>query len=109
VSHSETGPVQVTAEVINTGRRAGTEVAQLYIGDPASIGEPPRQLRAFQRVTLRPGQHATVHFTLPPSAIAYWDTTTNAWAVAPGAYQVYVGDSSALASLPLRGTFQVTR
>ena len=107
VSQHGGGPVQVSAEVTNTGSRSGTEVAQLYIGDPAAIGEPPRQLKAFLQVTLRPGQRATVHFTLPRSSLAYWDTTTNAWAVAPGAYQVYVGDSSALANLPLHGTLQL--
>jgi beta-glucosidase len=112
-SHLETsrpsggGPVRVSAEITNTGQRAGTDVAQLYIGDPASIQEPPRQLRAFQRVSLQPGQHAVVHFTVQPSSVAYWDTATNAWAVAPGTYQVYVGDSSALANLPLHGSFQL--
>lgn len=97
--------VRVNAEVTNTGSRVGTEVAQLYIGDPAVTGEPPRQLKAFQRVDLQPGQHATVHFTLSASDLAYWDTATQGWAVAPGTYQVYVGDSSALAGLPLRGSF----
>jgi beta-glucosidase len=95
--------VRVTAQVTNTGSRAGTEVVQLYVGDPTATGEPPRQLRAFQRVYLRPGQHASVHFTLPSSAVAYWD---GHWVVAPGTYQVYVGDSSALAGLPLRGSFE---
>jgi beta-glucosidase len=97
--------VQVSAQVTNTGQRAGTEVAQLYLGDPAAIGEPPRQLKAFQRIYLRPGQHAEVQFTLPASALAYWNT--NAWAVASGTYQVFVGDSSALGDLPLRGSFRV--
>jgi beta-glucosidase len=96
--------VRVTAQVTNTGSRAGAEVVQLYVGDPAATGEPPRQLRAFQRVWLQPGQHASVHFTLPASAVAYWDA--GHWTVAPGTYQVYVGDSSALAGLPLRGSFE---
>jgi beta-glucosidase len=109
VSQHGGGPVRVSAEVTNTGGRSGTEVAQLYIGDPAAIGEPARQLKAFQQVWLRPGQRATVHFTLPRSSLAYWDTTANAWAVAPGGYQIYVGDSSALANLPLRGTFHLAR
>ncbi len=109
---SETGgpkgrSVQVRAEVTNTGSRAGTEVAQLYVGDPAGIQEPPRQLKAFERVYLRPGQHAVVHLALNPGSLAYWDTATQAWAVAPGLYQVYVGDSSALAGLPLHGSFSV--
>ncbi|HEX6454346.1 MAG TPA: glycoside hydrolase family 3 C-terminal domain-containing protein [Trebonia sp.] len=98
--------VQVDAQVTNTGSRAGTEVAQLYIGDPAAAQEPPRQLKGFQRVYLQPGQHAEVHFTLPASALSYWDTVTNGWVVAPGTYQVYVGDSSALPGLPLQGSFE---
>ena len=75
------------------------------MGDPASIQEPPRQLRGFQQVTLRPEQSEIVRFTLTGSSVAYWDAATSAWAVAPGTYQVYVGDSSALANLPLRGSF----
>ncbi|MGH6655996.1 MAG: discoidin domain-containing protein, partial [Actinocrinis sp.] len=46
------GQATVTATVTNTGSRAGTEVAQLYVGDPASAGEPPHQLKGFQRITL---------------------------------------------------------
>jgi beta-glucosidase len=95
-------PVRITAEVTNTGPRAGSEVAQVYVGYPSGAGEPPRQLRGFQRVYLRPGQHAVLHFTLPASSIAYWNA---GWTAAPGTYHVYVGDSSALAGLPLRGSF----
>jgi beta-glucosidase len=101
------GKIVVTAEVTNTGSRAGTEVAQLYVGDPASAQEPPRQLRGFQRVTLRPGQHEVVHFSLPASSLAYWSDATQGWTTAPGTYQVYVGDSSATASLPLHGQFSL--
>jgi beta-glucosidase len=107
VSQSHGGTIRVSAQVSNTGRRGGAEVAQLYIGDPAATGEPPRQLKAFQRVYLRPGQHAEVRFTLPASALAYWHTAAGAWSVAPGTYQVFVGDSSALGDLPLRGSFRV--
>jgi beta-glucosidase len=102
--HVSGATVTVDARVTNTGHRAGTEVAQLYISDPAAAQEPPRQLRGFQRVSLRPGQSQVVHFSLPASALAYWD---GAWTTAPGVYQVYVGDSSALAGLPLRGQFSL--
>ena len=102
------GTVRVDAQVTNTGPRAGTEVAQLYVGDPAAAQEPPRLLRGFQRVTLQPGQGTVVHFSLPASGLAHWDTSTHSWATAPGTYQVYVGDSSALAGLPLRGQFSLT-
>jgi beta-glucosidase len=99
--------VTVTAEITNTGPVAGSDVAQLYLGDPASAGEPPRQLKGFQRVTLAPGQSQTVTFHLNASALAYWDTDANGWVDAPGQYQVYVGDSSAMANLPLQGSFSV--
>jgi len=102
------GPrVTVSARVTNTGPVAGSEVAQLYLGDPAGAGEPPRQLRGFQKVTLQPGESATVHFTLSGHDLSYWDDAANGWAVADGQYQVYVGDSSALANLPLQGGFTV--
>ena len=105
--HQDGGRVQVSAKVTDTGGRAGTEVAQLYVTDPASVGEPPRQLRGFDRVTLGPGQSKEVDFTLPASALAYWNTGTGTWSVAPGTYQAYVGDSSASANLPLHGGFQL--
>jgi beta-glucosidase len=100
--------VTVTAKITNTGPVAGSDVAQLYLGDPASAGEPPLQLKGFQRVTLAPGQSQTVTFQLDSSALAYWDTAADGWVDAPGQYQVHVGDSSAMASLPLQGSFSVS-
>ena len=60
------GGYQVSADVTNTGHRAGADVAQLYVGDPASTGEPAEQLKGFQRVTLRPGETTRVTFTARP-------------------------------------------
>jgi beta-glucosidase len=101
--------VTVSATVTNTGKVAGSDVAQLYLGDPASAGQPPRQLQGFQKVTLRPGQSTTVRFTLSGHALSYWDDAANGWVLPDGQYQVYVGDSSSLANLSLRGGFTVTR
>ncbi len=101
--------VTVSATVTNTGKVAGSDVAQLYLGDPAQAGEPPRQLEGFQKVTLQPGQSATVHFTLNGHDLSYWDDQADGWVLPDGQYQVYVGDSSALADLPLRSGFTVTR
>jgi beta-glucosidase len=101
--------VRVSATVTNTGKVAGSDVAQLYLGDPASAGEPPRQLKGFQKVTLQPGQSTTVSFTLSGHDLSYWDDAANGWVLPDGQYQVYVGDSSALANLPLHGGFTVTR
>jgi len=100
--------VTVSARVTNTGRVAGSDVVQLYLGDPAAAGEPPRQLKGFSKVTLRPGQSATVRFTLTSHDLSYWDDTANGWVLPDGQFGVYVGDSSALASLPLRGSLTVT-
>jgi beta-glucosidase len=112
---SGTQDVSVSAVVTNTGHRSGTDVAQLYVTDPASAGEPPRQLKGFARVNLRPGQSERVRFTLTPSDLQWFDTsapgaaaTGGGWSQSAGVYQVYVGDSSALANLPLRGWFLVT-
>ena len=101
--------VTVSATVTNTGKVAGSDVAQLYLNDPAASGEPPRQLKGFQKVTLRPGQSTTVHFTLSGQDLSYWDNTANGWVLPDGTFGVYVGDSSALANLPLHGDFTVDR
>jgi beta-glucosidase len=107
-SATGTDDERVSAVVTNTGSRAGSDVAQLYVGDPASTGEPPRQLEGFDRVTLQPRQSKRVSFTLTPAQLSWWDDSANGWTQTPGTYQVYVGDSSAPAGLPLRGSFGVT-
>ncbi len=101
--------VTVSATVTNTGKVAGSDVAQLYLGDPSAAAEPPRQLKGFHKVTLQPGQSATVRFTLNGHDLSYWNDAANGWVVPDGRYQVDVGDSSALANLPLHGGFSVTR
>jgi beta-glucosidase len=93
------GNLTVTADVTNTGSRAGTDVAQLYVGDPAATGEPAEQLKGFQRVTLRPGQTRRVSFTVGQRAFAWWNEQRSSWTVSPGSYALMVGDSSA--NLPL--------
>jgi beta-glucosidase len=103
-----TSTVRVSATITNTGSRAGSDVPQLYIGDPASTGEPPLQLEGFDKVTLKPGQSTRVSFTVTPAQLSWWSDSANGWTQTPGTYQVYVGDAAALANLPLRGSFQVT-
>ncbi len=92
--------MRVSADITNTGRRPGADVVQLYVGAPASTGEPPQQLRGFQKVQLGPGQTRRVTFQLDPVAFAQWDSTANGWVVDAGVYRIGVGDSSA--NLPLR-------
>jgi beta-glucosidase len=100
------GAATVSATVTNTGSRAGADVAQLYVTDPAASGEPPRQLEGFSRVSLQPGAAATVHFQLTQRNLQYWNSSGNAWATSTGSYGIAVGDSDA--SLPLTGTLAVT-
>jgi beta-glucosidase len=100
--------VRVSATVTNVGSRSGADVAQLYLGEPHSTGEPPRQLVGFQRVQLDPGQSTRVQFTITPRDTWWWDDSAGGWNQTAGLYRVYVGDSSALANLPLRDAFQMT-
>jgi beta-glucosidase len=96
------GRATVTATVTNTGSKAGADVAQMYVGDPAASQDPPKQLAGFQRVSLNPGQSAAVSFPLTIHDLASWSSTDNAWEAQAGSYSISVGDSSA--SLPLAGS-----
>jgi beta-glucosidase len=98
-------PIRVSARVTNAGPVAGTDVAQLYLGMPRVTGEPPRKLVGFQRVTLAPGESKVVHFTIVPREEWWWGH--DGWTESAGMYQVYVGDSSALANLPLRTRYRM--
>jgi beta-glucosidase len=99
--------MHVSATVTNVGQRAGADVAQLYVGDPSSAGEPPRQLADFKRVSLPAGQSTQVQFTITPQDTSWWDETANGWSQSTGHYGLFVGDSSALSDLPLRSGFDL--
>jgi beta-glucosidase len=101
------GQVTVAADVTNTGTRAGADVAQAYVQDPAAAGEPPIQLRAFRKVSLQPGQTAHVVMHLRQRAFQTWDSQAQKWTTVDGSYRVMVGDSSA--NLPLSSTISVSR
>jgi beta-glucosidase len=100
---------KVTAVITNAGNVRGSDVAQLYIGYPAVAGEPPRQLEGFHRVTLAPHQSRAVTFTITGHELSYFNTAADGWTLPTGRFSLYVGDSSALTSLPLRGTLNVTK
>ena len=101
------GAATITAKVTNTGTKAGADVAQLYVTDPASSsGEPPRQLEGFARVNLQPGASQTVTFQLTQRNLQYWNASTGTWATSTGSYGISVGDSDA--NLPLTGTLAVS-
>lgn len=86
----------VNVRVTNTGARAGAEVAQVYVEFPAAAGEPPLQLKGFDKVSLQPGQSETVAIHLDDQAFSVWN---DGWSIKPGCYGVHVGSSSA--DLPL--------
>jgi len=92
--------------VTNTGRRKGDEVVQLYLHDPvASISQPVRRLRGFERVTLNPGQRRAVTFTLDKSDFGFYDNRGR-FIVEPGQIDVYAGNSSSatmMRSFTVRG------
>src|SRR4051794_2526644 len=93
-SVSRTGHVTATVTVKNTGSRAGDDVVQLYLHDPvASLSQPVRRLRGFQRLTLQPGETRTVRFNLDAGDWGFYDNAGR-FLVEPGEIDVYAGDSS---------------
>ena len=91
---SKNGRVKASVTVTNTGTVAGDDVVQLYLHDPvASISQPVRRLRGFERVTLEPGQSKTISFTLDKSDFGFYDNRAR-FVVEPGRIDVYAGDSS---------------
>jgi len=93
----------VTASITNNGTKAGAEVVQLYLGFPASAGEPPLQLKGFQKIMLNPGASQPATFTITNRDLSVWNPDTNQWVVVTGTFQVYVGSSSG--DLRLNGVF----
>jgi beta-glucosidase len=103
-SMTRRGSITASVRVTNTGTRAGDEVVQLYIHDPvASLSQPVRRLRGFDRVTLQPGQSRTVTFRLDRSDVGFYDNSGH-FRVERGRIDVYAGDSS---KATLTTSFQV--
>jgi beta-glucosidase len=85
--------ISVSLEVANLGSRAGADIVQVYVADPPAVGEPPRQLRGFAKVELQPHESAHLTVALDPRAFSIWNTEKNQWAVLPGTYEIFAGDS----------------
>jgi beta-glucosidase len=87
--------VNITCRVTNTGDHRGKEVVQLYVGDPeASVARPVRELKAFAKVDLDPGETTAVAFTLTARDLSYWSTRLHDWALEGGEFELAVGASS---------------
>jgi beta-glucosidase len=101
---AQDGTLHVSAEIENTGKRAATEVVQLYVHDRvAPTSRPVRELKGFQRVSLAPGEHKTVAFTVKANDIGSYDPAMH-WIVPTGTYDVWVAPDSASG---VQGTFEV--
>lgn len=112
---SAKGTWQAKARVTNTGKRAGSEVVQVYVSLPPSADDqgakqPPKRLVGFRKVDLAPGASAEVSVPIDPAAsnhpVSVWSEREHKWIVPAGSFKVWVGRSSSPADLTLAGTFQ---
>ncbi len=91
-SYAKGQAVDVSVDLKNTGTRAGDEVAQLYIHQRyGASARPVRELKGFQRVTLRAGESRTLHFKLSPEDLRYWSEATGGWTQDATIYDIWVG------------------
>ncbi len=89
---TESETLTVTVDVTNTGEIAGKEVAQLYVAPKGgTIIRPVRELKAFEKINLAPGETKKVQFTLDRRAFAYWSTQIHDWHVGSGEYEIQIG------------------
>jgi beta-glucosidase len=87
--------VRVSLTLRNTGKRQGREVVQVYVRDvESSVQRPDKELKAFKKVELRPGETKTVEFALEERAFAFYDVDGRRWVVEPGKFEILVGSSS---------------
>lgn len=85
----------VSVDVTNSGKVTGKEVVQLYVRDVrATVARPEKELKAFKKVELKPGEKKTITFNLNREAFWYYNTALNAWATEPGEFEILVGASS---------------
>lgn len=85
----------ITIPVTNTGKVEGKEVVQLYIGDEsASVLRPLKELKGFEKISLKPGEEKTVKFTVKPDDLKFYDDKAGDWRAEPGKFKAYIGSSS---------------
>lgn len=87
--------VTVSVDVTNSGKVAGKEVVQLYIGDDeSSVDRPVKELKGFRKISLEPGETKTVTFTIEPDMLKYFDAAKHEWVLEKGRFTAYVGSAS---------------
>ena len=88
-------PVEVTLTLTNTGTREGAEVVQLYISDlKASVPRPPKELKCFKKLTLKPEESREITLTIHPRDLKFYDVKSKQWIAEPGEFTVLIGSSS---------------
>jgi len=88
------GSTRVLVDVTNTGKRAGTEVVQMYIRDcVSSVTRPVKELKGFKKISLRPGETQAVGLDITPASLAFYDINMK-YVVEPGEFEILVGNSS---------------
>lgn len=93
IHHGEN--LKVSYTITNTGKVAGAEVSQLYIGDVDCVVErPKKELKGFNKVFLKPGESKTVEFLIKNRDLAYWDVINKQWKADAGLFNLYIGASS---------------
>jgi beta-glucosidase len=97
----------VLLDVTNTGQRVGKEVVQVYVRDvQPHLHRPNKELKAFAKVHLEPGERKTVTLTLNREALAYYDDLARSLVAEAGEFEVLVGSSSQ--DIHATGTFTLT-
>ena len=101
-----TDQISFTVSVTNTGNRAGAETVQLYVSDKkASVDRPVKELKAFQKVYLQPGESCDVTLTIGRDALSFFDEATGQWKAEPGTFEALIGTSSQ--NLPTKCSFEL--
>jgi len=103
-----TGQLKVSLDLTNTGKRSGEEVVQLYVRHlDSKVARPLKELKAFRRVAVGPGETKTVTLDLKSDQLAYWKTDTHRFEVESGKIELMIGSSSS--DFKLRKVVQVGR
>ena len=100
--------ITFTVNVKNTGKRAGSEVVQLYIHDvKSSVDRPEKELKGFQKVYLQPGENRDVSITINKEALSFYDESSASWKAEAGKFEALVGNTSD--NLKLKKVFELKK
>ena len=106
VQMKQDGTIAFTVNVKNTGKRAGSEVVQLYIHDvKSSVDRPKKELKGFQKVYLQPGENKDVTITINKEALSFYDESSSSWKAEAGKFEALVGNTSD--NLKLKKVFEL--